>query len=788
MNEVEIPIKVSGLGAIKAELRALKGEIANATDPADIARLSQAAGELSDKIKDANESVAVFASGSKFEQVSNGLGGIKDSLMSLDFEEAATKAKTFATVMKGVDPKMLTAGMGALTKTVTTLGSTFLKLGAQLLMNPIFLLVAVIVAIVVAIVLVMKKFGILQLVIDALMLPLNLLIKGFEMLTDWMGLTDNAGEARAKNEMARMDAEAAAGEARMKRLDEANKGEMGDYDRKIALAKAEGKSTVELQRSKIKGSIAYQTQVIAESQLKLKQIYLNLQELQTLNIDDEEKRKRQLAGNKAMAEARGLIVSMGEARRNSFNELKVIDAQELATQKEKVNAGKKGNKDNKNNLKEQLDDIKAFNAEKLKLASMIADGENNAMENGIEKEKAIRQKAFMDFKTNFLAETVKTEIEALDKQFLAKKITEEQYNKQLEDLKLNAHKNLTAEETILLTQAQEQKKKDMQQLQVNEANNAVNGEIMILDAKFAAMAEGTEKELLAQAAGYEKLRADALANVTLTEEQKKTLLAIYDEQEKAQIATKLAEKKKTQEDLLLTLQDEATQLREAENAQFLLDVEAANGNYETLELLKKAHEDKLVNIEAEANNARVAEAQKERDAKLGFAKDTVDGLTNLGGMLIKDQKKLEKFNKASALIQIGIDTAKAISALVAAANTNPANAVTAGGAGIAQFAAGIIQIATNVAKAKQILSSPGSTPAAGGGGGGGGGEGGGGGASAATALPQAAQLFGSANTGGTMSAGGGETSSSMTVTAIVSETQVTSTQQKINRINKSSEL
>ena len=38
-------------------------------------------------------------------------------------------------------------------------------------------------------------------------------------------------------------------------------------------------------------------------------------------------------------------------------------------------------------------DIKAFNAEKLKLASMIADGENNAMENGIEKEKAISELA-----------------------------------------------------------------------------------------------------------------------------------------------------------------------------------------------------------------------------------------------------------------------------------------------------------------------------------------------------------------------------------------------------------
>ena len=787
MNEVEIPIKVSGLGAIKAELKALKGEIANATDPADIARLSQAAGQLSDQIKDANEAVAVFATGSKFEQVSNGLGGIKESLMSLDFEEAAAKSKTFATALGSVNPKELAAGMANLTKTVTTMGGAFMKLGAQILMNPIFLLVAVIVAIVAAVALVLQKFGLLKQVLDVMMIPVNALIKGFEMLTDWMGLTDNAGEERAQNEMARMDAEAAASEKRMQRLDAANKSEMGDYDRKIALAKAEGKSTVDLQRAKVKASIAYQTAVIAENKLKLQTIYLNLQELQTLNIDDEEKRKRQLAGNKAMQEARALIVSMGEARKNSFNELKIIDLDEIKRQKEKVSQGKKGVGQNKNNLKEQLDDIKEFNADKEKLEVMTIKSTLDLMANGMEKEKAIREQAFVDYQKTFIDERLKKEIEGLDKQFLAKKLTEDQYNAKLAELRLTATTKLSEEELLILKNAETLKNTEIQTIKDTYAQNLINGDQMIADAKFAAMAEGFEKEQIAQAAQYEKLRADALANTTLTEEQKKALIAVYNEQEKAQIATQLAEKKKTQEDLLLTLQDEATQLREAENAQFLLDVEAANGNYETLELLKKAHEDKLLNIETEANNAKVAEAAKERDAKLSLAKDTVDGLANLGGMLIKDQKKLEKFNKASALIQIGIDTAKAISGLVAASNTNPLNGVTAGAAGIAQFASGIIQIATNVVKAKQLLSSPGTTPS--GGGGGGGEAGGGGGASAATALPQAAQLFGSANTGGTMSAGGSSSESgNMTVTAVVSETQVTSTQQKINRINKSAEL
>jgi len=787
MNEVEIPLKVSGIGAIKAELKALKGEIANATDPADIARLSQAAGQLSDQIKDANEAVAVFATGSKFEQVSNGLGGIKESLMSLDFEEAAAKSKTFATALGSVNPKELAAGMGNLTKTITTMGGAFMKLGAQILMNPIFLLVAVIVAIVAAVALVLNKFGLLKGVIDALMMPVNALIAGFEMLTDWMGLTDHAGEERAQNEMARMDREAAASEKRMQRLDAANKSEMGDYDRKIALAKAEGKSTVELQKAKVRSSIAYQTAVIAENRLKLQTIYLNLQELQTLNIDDAEKKKRQTEGNKAMAEARALITSMGEARKNSFNELKLIDLAEINAQKAKVSEGKKGTGANKNNLKEQLDDLKAFNADKEKLEAMTIQSTLNLMASGMEKEKAVREQAFVDYQKTFIDERLKKEIEGLDKQFLAKKLTEDQYNAKLAELRLTATTKLSAEELLILKNAEELKDKELKAIKDTYAQNLINGDAMIADAKFNAMAEGFEKEQLAQAAQYEKLRADALANTTLTEEQKKSLIAIYNEQEKAQIATQLAEKKKTQEDLLLTLQDEATQKREAEQAQFALDVEAANGNYETLELLKKAHEDKLLNIETEANNAKVAEAAKERDAKLSLAKDTVDGLTNLGGMLIKDQKKLEKFNKASALIQIGIDTAKAISALVAAANTNPLNGVTAGAAGIAQFASGIIQIATNVAKAKQILSSPGTTPSTGGGGGDAGG--GGGGTAAATALPQAAQLFGSANTGGTMSAGGSSSESgNMTVTAVVSETQVTSTQQKINRINKSAEL
>ena len=207
-----------------------------------------------------------------------------------------------------------------------------------------------------------------------------------------------------------------------------------------------------------------------------------------------------------------------------------------------------------------------------------------------------------------------------------------------------------------------------------------------------------------------------------------------------------------------------------------------------LQKLKEDHETAMTKIEKDASTKRIEDAAAERDAKLTLANDITKGITDIGGMLIKDQEKLAKFNKASALVQIGIDTAKAISALVAAANANPLNAVSAGTAGIAQFASGIIQIATNIAKAKQLLTAP-STPVSSGGGGGSSASGGGGG-STASMIPQAASLFGQGNNANTVSAGGGSTADggNMLVTAVVSETQITSVQKKINMINKNAEL
>ncbi len=71
----------------------------------------------------------------------------------------------------------------------------------------------------------------------------------------------------------------------------------------------------------------------------------------------------------------------------------------------------------------------------------------------------------------------------------------------------------------------------------------------------------------------------------------------------------------------------------------------------------------------------------------------------------RDEEELAAFSKVATLFQIALDTAAAIGSLTAASSANPANAVTVGAAGAAQFVTGLAAILSNIARAKQILTS-----------------------------------------------------------------------------------
>ena len=100
--------------------------------------------------------------------------------------------------------------------------------------------------------------------------------------------------------------------------------------------------------------------------------------------------------------------------------------------------------------------------------------------------------------------------------------------------------------------------------------------------------------------------------------------------------------------------------------------------------------------EQAAQSRAFAEAQQQ--ARLESAAAVSAALTGI----FEDGSEVQK---AFALFSIGVDTAAAIASLTAASEANPTNAVTFGGAGVAQFAAGLVRILSNIAAAKQYIGS-----------------------------------------------------------------------------------
>jgi len=742
MNEVIIPIKLAGLGEMKAELKQIKSDLITATDPAEIERLSTRAGELNQKLKDTNKTIKNFSTGSTVQQVGNQISGIKDSLMNLDFKKASTQVTAFTATVSKFKVSDLTKGLGLLTSAVGKLGAQFLKMGLQLLTNPIFLLVVVIVAIVLAFTVWEDKLGkfgtalkIAFFGIYILVEAVKLLIEGFKKLTDWLGLTSFAADDNADRVKAAAEKSTEASKKRTEQISQY-------YDQEIAMARAAGKDTVVLEIQKSK-------ELEAQAKVRLGDAQKTLASMAHMVGTAAEEEKQKL---------RDKITEENEIIRGADNSREVMYAANV----KKVEDNAKKVADNARAVNKALNDKriadqKTFDTNRLNAERQIEDLRIAAIKDDAVREGELLKEKYERLRADLLKDKTKTDAEKLV---------------------LTTAFNLAEEnEQAKIDEAKKQKE--------NEAFQALNA------LKIANMVEGEAKIAAQQQVAYqasinaakEKYGADSAQFAEFQEQ-----LRIADEATtKVRSDKKIADQQALLDSLNnLALTDDQRKIMAIE-AQYLKEQELANGNAETLLALENKHKADIEKVENDAAIERIEKEKQVRDAKLTFAKDTVDGLTNLGGLLIKDQKKLEKFNKASALIQIGIDTAKAISALVAAANTNPLNGVTGGGAGIAQFASGIIQIATNIAKAKNLLTSP-STPVSAGGDTGGGDTGGG--SNTATMIPQAAQLFGSSNNANTMTAGGDSSGggTNMMVTAVVSETQITNVQKKINMINKNSEL
>ena len=125
---------------------------------------------------------------------------------------------------------------------------------------------------------------------------------------------------------------------------------------------------------------------------------------------------------------------------------------------------------------------------------------------------------------------------------------------------------------------------------------------------------------------------------------------------------------------------------------------------------QKVIDDELIAQNELLNDKKISDAKIASKKELEIKAALNDGILNFASSLTsalgEESKTAQAISKVVALTQIGIDTAKAISSLVAASSANPANAVTFGGAGAIQFATGLLSIGSNIAQAYSILKQP----------------------------------------------------------------------------------
>jgi hypothetical protein len=138
MNEVVIPLKISGIAGLKAELKDLKDQMADAANPEAFAELADKAGDVQKQINKVNNSINDFKKGSNLDQAKASIEGIGTSIMALDFTSATKQSANLKQTLGALKPKDLTKGFTGFISTIKNLGGAFVKLGITILMNPIF--------------------------------------------------------------------------------------------------------------------------------------------------------------------------------------------------------------------------------------------------------------------------------------------------------------------------------------------------------------------------------------------------------------------------------------------------------------------------------------------------------------------------------------------------------------------------------------------------------------------------------------------------------------------------
>lgn len=428
----KIDVDDTPVKSLKQQLREATQEAqrlatADVIDQEALQEAVQKTAQLKDAMADVNEQVAVFASGSKYEQASNALGQVRDALFSLDFDKAQERAVAFGTAAKSIN-------FGDAIKSVKALGSTFISLGKALLTNPLFLLAAVIVGIVVVVYKLLDALGVIKLAMEAVGKVVSYITDLFYSMTDALGITSKAAEDEAKATIEANNAKAASSQEyysgfenginnQLKLLKAADDGSKKSAD--AIIQKERELLFIKRHSAKVQAQLAESTlnALIASGTASKEEIESQRQKVVQLNQ----------AFQNADTDAKAFELKVKNDEKKNKQKEKDDDAKE---EKEAANKRKAANEKARQEREKAAQD-------KLKMERMIKDAELALMADGVEKELAIireKNKRLLE-DNNLNGKNLSEDQQKLKKIFqeqLAadeKKITDAKNLKEQEDLK-----------------------------------------------------------------------------------------------------------------------------------------------------------------------------------------------------------------------------------------------------------------------------------------------------------------------------------------------------------------
>lgn len=534
-----------------------------------------------------------------------------------------------------------------------------------------------------------EKLGTGVKILISVMFPFIGIIYGTIKALEAMGFVDDVNTAKMKkNAQDHTEAVIKGADKRAKAIKKEQSQNDAKAQREIDLAKASGKATYEMELSKAKAHLASGRVFLEVQKSKMKAIKAEM-DLLLATEDQDSDRYKEL---KKRADAVRKI--MDETYKDNVDTKHAIAVMEAEHNKEIADqasaAASKGKQNAEQTRKAYIDNLKKQYEDQAKLEEEAENQKLALMADGIEKEKAVRQDAYNDYRDNFLKERIADEQAALDKQYETGKISREEYNKQLEALRVNAESKLTEQERQILV----------------NAKDVLNKDLLAIDEKYQA----------------EKLKEAKEADEKLKEEEKKR-------QEDFLKDVKNLKDLNYQE----TLSEQAREL-------YLLDEKykemqkMAKGNADAEKTITEAK-----NREVEDINKKYADQEKARKeeeikrnadlAKAGLS--LISDITEMFGKKGEKQaRKAFQVKKAASIATALIDTyLSARSAyfsqfLPIADASSPVRGGIAAGIAVASGLAGVAKIAS------QKFEGGGSTA-----GGGGASEGGGGGMSGGSQAP-----------------------------------------------------